>query len=168
MGEENRDGGHSARDPDLHHVNNSYRWSTDGQNPDGKAFTVFLPHLNGDPRLHTGATASEALGDPAADPTVCLAQHCDWRLPAIGELRTILIGPDAAPGQATTCSSAPCIDPDFAAVAGPTDSWWYWSVSTVAGNQGNAWYADFSLGLVDQRFKEQGMHARAVRTGSCD
>ncbi len=154
--------------PDPHIVNNTYEWSNTGFDPDGNAFTDFLARINGDPTV-VAATTSEALGDPAGDPTVCLAHHCDWRLPAIGELRTLLIGPDAAPGQATTCGAAPCIDPDFAAVGGPTASSSYWPVSTDANFTDFAWDANFNDGFVgnfgDKVFDN---YVRAVRVGSCN
>ncbi len=154
--------------PDPHVVNNRYEWSNTGTVPDGGAFTDFLARINGDPTV-VAATTSEALGDPAADPTVCFAHHCDWRLPAIGELRTLLIGPDAAPGQATTCGGAPCIDPDFAAVGGPTASSSYWPVSTDAFFTDFAWDANFADGLVGN-FGDKLLdhYVRAVRAGSCN
>lgn len=104
--------------PDPHVVDNAYEWSNTGVDPDGGAFTDFLARLNGqfDPVAATG----------------CFADSCDWKLPKISELQTILIGPHAAPGQATTCSATPCIDPDFAAVGGPTGSSGYWSADTSA------------------------------------
>jgi len=155
-------------DGTVHDVDNWYYWSTGSPyDPDGTAYTDFLARLNGDPTV-VGATLGEATGDPAADPTVCFAHHCDWHLPAIGELRTILIGPSAAPGQATTCSAAPCIDPGFAAVGGPTASTYYWAASTNAGNPLYAWYAFFLNGGVDGGDKTTGRFVRAVRAGSCN
>jgi hypothetical protein len=154
--------------PDPHIVNNLYEWSNTGADPDGGAFTDFLARLNGDPTV-VAATVVEAVGDPAADPTVCFAHHCDWHLPAIGELRTILIGPEAAPGQATTCSAAPCIDPDFAAVGGPIALPFYWSASTFAVSPRFAWLADFNFGIVlFSNFKTNDRYVRAVRAGSCN
>jgi hypothetical protein len=154
--------------PDPHDVNNQYDWSTTGTEPDGVVFTDFLARLNGDLTV-VEATAGEASGDPAADPTVCLAHHCDWHLPAIGELRTILIGPDAAPGQPTTCGIFPCIDPGFAAVGGPTKSGFYWSSSTSAVGPTVAWTAAFppGTGTVGAFLKTDGPNVRAVRAGSC-
>jgi hypothetical protein len=153
--------------PDPHVVNNWYEWSNTGTDPDGNAFTDFLARLNGDPSV-VAATSGEAHGDPAFDPTVCFAHHCDWHLPAIGELRTILIGPEAAPGQATTCSGTPCIDPGFAAVGGPTESSLYWSASTLAGEPYSAWNTSFNSGLVNFNSKTLDLFVRAVRAGSCN
>jgi hypothetical protein len=123
--------------PDPHGVNNRYDWSNTGWDPDGSAFADFLGKLNDLP--------------PASD---CFAGHCDWRLPIIGELRTILIGPKAAPGQATTCPAAPCIDPGFAAVGGPTASSFHWSASTDARFPAFAWLASFASGNVVNANKE--------------
>lgn len=142
--------------PDPHDVNNLYAWSISAPDPDGGAFTDFLARLNGE------FDPDAALG--------CFADHCGWALPKISELQTILIGPDAAPGQADTCSSDPCIDPDFAAVGGPTASANYWSASSVAGLPSIAWRANFNLGLVFNNtvFKTSGLYVRAVRAGSCN
>jgi hypothetical protein len=147
--------------PDPHIVNNLYEWSNTGTAPDGGAFTDFLTKLN-DPVFGQAATMSDVTG--------CFARHCDWRLPNITELRTILIGPDAAPGQVTEChpSTAPCIDPGFAVVGGPTASLYYWSASTNAGFPLNAWLADFADGYVYQNNKMGDYYVRAVRTGSCN
>ena len=115
----------------------------------------FLARLNGefDPDAATG----------------CFAGHCDWGLPKISELQTSMIGFEAAPGQATICSAAPCIDPDFAAVGGPTALLFYWSASTLVGDPNSAWTGLFNSGQVTSNAKGQGSnYVRAVRAGSCD
>ena len=118
-----------------------------------RTFTDFLARLNG-------------LFDPDAA-TGCFANRCDWRLPEISELQTILTGFEAAPGQAACGNVAPCSDPDFAAIGGPTASSFYWSASSIATFPYNAWFAFFGNGLVDDNLKTGDFFVRAVRAGSC-
>lgn len=92
-------------DGSVHDVDDTYTWSTDAQlpgatyDPNGTAYTVFLATLNTNP---------------------CFAGYCDWRIPTIDELQT-LIEP-AAPD----CSAAPCTT-----IPGETAPE-YWSSSTLA------------------------------------
>ncbi len=144
--------------PDPHDVNNLYQWSLGGADPtlpNGGAFTDFLARLNG--RFDPDAAAG------------CFADRCDWRLPKISELQTILIGPEAAPGQATICGGAPCIDPDFAALGGTTESSFYWSMSSAL-NTNFVFGARFNIGDVIGflNAKTNDLFVRAVRTGSCN
>ena len=148
---------------DVHDVDNLYTWSSSCCTAaDGTAYTVFLATLN----------------------TAAFAGYTDWRLPIISELQSILVGPGVTTvaaadpadpasgtnptGQASTCGSAPCIDPAFAAVGGPTVSSLYWSASSNATNPNFAWYAFFADGFV-HNFNHKTFEAfvRAVRTGSC-
>jgi hypothetical protein len=150
-------------------VRNRHDFSSTGQDPDGSAFTDFLARLNGDPTV-VAATSAEARGDPADDPTVCLAHRCDWRLPVITELTTILVGNGAAAGQSTSCPSAPCIDPAFAAVGGSTAGSSYWSASSDSADPVNAWRAFFNTGAAFGNTSKANVAAfvRAVRAGSCN
>ncbi len=98
------------------------------------------------------------------DPQVVI----DLLVPRFCSKSTIMIGPEAAPGQATTCSAGPCIDPGFAAVGGPTASSYYWSASTTAGSPYDAWGAYFFFGSVPNDEKTYDHYVRAVRAGSCN
>ncbi len=146
-------GGADLSDP--HNVDNLYQWSLGSPyDPDGGAFTDFLARLNGefDPDAATG----------------CFADRCDWWLPKISELQTILVGLEAFPPG--TCSGAPCIDPEFAAVGGPTARSYYWSASTyAAGVRDGAWGAHFGRpSSVYEGYKPVDNCVRAVRAGSCN
>ena len=148
--------------PDVHDVNNRYQWSHPGiSDPDGGAFVNFLARLNG-----------------SFDGSSCFANRCDWRMPEIVELQTILVGMNAADGQSRICASGgACIDPEFrdvggvAGAGGPTATSKHWSRTTLPNNRAEAWVA-FQLtgwgGGVDVARKMHGSAVRAVRTGSCD
>jgi len=153
---------------DVHDVGNTYTWSSTGSAADGTAYTEFLATLNTAPGF---------------------AGHTDWSLPFISELQSILVGqgvtirvtdsvdpPDPAmgtnpTGQSTTCSEDACIDPDFAAIGGPTASSResnYWSASSNSIGSFLAWAAYFDSGDVDSTsFKPSDGFVRAVRAGSC-
>jgi hypothetical protein len=134
--------------PDPNDVNNLYEWSNSGSAPDGGAFTDFLAKLN-DPVFGAAATQSDVTG--------CFAGHCDWRLPNIVELQTILDTP--CPAEVNFY----CIDPIF----GPSQSSAYWSASSNDLLPGDAWFALFFEGVVGFSGKGTDWHARAVRVGSC-
>ena len=131
--------------PDPHQVRNLYERSETGTAPDGVASTDFVANLN-DPYGSAAASASDVTG--------CYVGHCDWRLPTVGELQTIV-----------DCSSGvPCIDPIF----GPTASSYYWSASPSAGDPSFAWFASFANGGVRVVNKSNNFYVRAVRSGSCN
>jgi len=105
-------------DGGIHDKDNTYSWGTGPNwNPDGTAFTVFLAALNGGAVLGVSANGVTSSGP-------CYASHCDWRLPTVSELKSIV-----------DCSyGAPCVAPIF----GPTQSSVYWSSSSNANNPNNA------------------------------
>ena len=128
---------------DVHDVNNLYHWSHKpdqehkGISPIGSAFKNFLGALN-DGSSSDGTTI-----------TGCFANHCDWRLPSITELNTIV-----NPG------SSPTIDPIF----GPTATV-YWSTTTYAPKGPRyVWIMSFDGTGVGFNFKSLQDWVRAVRT----
>jgi hypothetical protein len=160
--------------PDLHYSNNTYSWSATGTAPDGEVFTDFLARLNGDPTV-VAATREEAQGDPGADPTVCLAHHCDWRLPTVAEQRTIVAGPNAAPGQPSTCPAVlNCADPTFAGFHEGGRATLGWSASTsIQPDIALFWDTRFGAFPSSSQNGNAGTQktnhtiARAVRSGRC-
>lgn len=129
---------------DVRCVNNTYTWTDgadgDNTNPDGTAFTVFLATLN-----------QEVTADPDS---TCFAGHCDWRMPRLSELRSILL-------EQYPCGTTPCI----ADIFGPTAALEYWSSTSFGFAPGGAWYVFFSNGAVNDGGKNSGRHVRAVRGG---
>jgi hypothetical protein len=84
-----------------HDVDNEYTWGNlagcpIAGCPNGTAFTDFLGRLN-----------YNISGDGTTTIWPCFAGHCDWRLPTIDELATII------DFNSSTCSNGPCIDPIF-------------------------------------------------------
>lgn len=127
----------------AHDVDNYYTWSTGSPyGPTGSVFTDFLYKLN-------GGTSSDGVSTSG-----CFAGHCDWRLPTIEELQSILL-------SAYPCSTNPCIDSVF----GPTEPDFYWSATTHAGVPGDVWGVGFDDGLVIVNFGTSPFYARAVRGG---
>ena len=146
MWEQKQDCGLVANLGNPHCVANTYSWTSasDGDlaNADGTLYTSFLARLN-----------FELTSDPNAS---CFAGHCDWRIPNIGELQTILLG--SCPGFPT-----PCIDE---AIFGSTQALGYWSSSTFADGSmslDSAWRVVFSSGIPLSLGKTDINHARAVR-----
>ena len=133
-----------TEDGSIHDKDDTYTWSATGGAPDGTAFSVLLGTLNN----HTSDGGGTTI-------TACFAGHCDWRLPNILELQTILLEP-------RPCGTDPCIDSIF----GPTFSRRYWS-STSSLAPGEAWLVNFRSGSVGAGpLRKSSIYAvRAVRGG---
>jgi hypothetical protein len=126
----------------VNDVNNYYYWSENDYDPNGTLYAVFLAALNGN-------VSSDGN-------SVCFANHCDWRIPRIVELKGILLAPYPS------CQGySKCIDPSF----GPTVSDAYWSATNYAVNGTDAWYVNFSSGFANVATKTNYAYARAVRGG---
>ena len=81
----------------------------------------------------------------------CFAGHCDWRLPTVSELESIV---DCSHG-------APCV----AGIFGPTQPNSYWSSSSLANTPNCAWLVLFYDGYSYYDFKTTNFYVRAVRGG---
>lgn len=133
-------------DGSVHDRAIEHDWSPSLGRPDGTAFTVFLGTLNGGTSLD-GETIRG-----------CFAGHCDWRLPSIVELQSIL--DPTAPGCGR---GAPCIDET---VFGPTLAFFYWSATTDEDLAVFAWGVTFGGGGgFFPAVKDAPLFVRAVRVG---
>jgi hypothetical protein len=121
------------------YVNDTYSWSTSANNPNGTAFTTFVPALN-DGRF---------------------ARHRDWRLPTEAGCCGFPTGQAAELESIIDLSKFPTIDPIFA----PTVAAPYWSSSPSSASASYAWYVDFNAGVVYIDTETLFHPVRAVRGG---
>ena len=155
-----------------HFVGATYTWNNPGNTPicsgigvyndstlpNGTAFTDFLATLNGGVGFVSGAY-SPCIFDGTNPPYGGFAGHCDWRLPTLDELRTIV---DSTQGVCGGGSGA-CIDPVF----GPMQPDQYWS-GTSWFLEDRAWSLSFAQPQNQapvQQCKNAALYARAVRGG---
>jgi hypothetical protein len=145
----------------VHDINNKYTWCASGGCPspsnlaDGTLFTVFLATLN------NGANQKDSPTGGDSPITGCFANHCDWRLPSVVELKSIF-DRDRAAGCATGEKlGLPCIDPAF----GPTQADSYWSATTRIDSTyvtRNVNFGDSNISGLQR--KTDGAYVRAVRS----
>jgi hypothetical protein len=136
---EKKDGADGMASSANHHdVDNTYAWD-DFVTP-GAGGGGFLDVLN-DCRSADGVTTTGGF-----------AGHCDWRLPSLAELKSILLEPEP-------CGTSPCIDPTF----GPTFAGMYWSATNHDPGIGVTWVVTFTDGNDFLALRTAPQHARAVR-----
>ena len=80
-----------------------------------------------------------------------LAMYTDWRLPNFNELYYI----------SDRSKHDPTMDDEFQNVA----SDYYWSSTTVLGDEGNAWIVSFYSGYGNWYYKPKNANVRCVRDG---
>jgi uncharacterized protein DUF1566 len=149
----------------LHNVNNAYPWSGTCS---GDGTTV----------CGTDADCSVAGGTctPAGGATYTIFQwvaqlnaeafagHTDWRVPNVKELQSIVdygtFNPAVDAAFNTSCSSGCTV-----LTCSCTQSSFYWSATTTAGNPGGAWLVNFVNGAVGTGSKANLLYVRAVRSG---
>ena len=149
--------------PGIHCVDDLYSWCVgaddftcvNGGIPDGTAFTSFLRTLNGGDTGVGNCTRT----DDGTPEQAGFAGHCDWRLPRLDELVTIV--------DCNFGGGGPCIDPIF----GPTSTL-YLTSDTLARDQNVAWTFFFPFpAFTNEAFKpgtQEPFSVRAVRGGAPD
>ena len=117
-------------DGGIHDKDDVYTWSASGSAADGTVFSTFLAALNGG----------------------CFAGHCDWRLPTMEELQTIL---DAS----SPCTT--CVDPLFVPVAAQP----HWTGSEDPDLDDLVRSVSFDAGNLNNAGRTGHLSVRAVRGG---
>lgn len=138
----------------IHSVDAAYGWLGFAQNPgdpivfpSGNAFSVFLGTLNAGISFDGVAT------------TRCFAGKCDWRLPTVEELRTILAEqyPDCPPMSPTPCTTIPGLTNTNPMFGG------YLTSTTDDHDPTKTWMVSFRTGFVSSQPKAMQGPTRAVR-----
>lgn len=127
----------------LRDYRNEFTWTETGTDPDGTLFSEFLPGLN-------NCESGDGIGTSTG-----LGGYCDWRVPTVTELGSILI-----PG----CAGGPCIHPAF----GPSANTLVHTVTKLYGSPNYHWMVQFfppGYTVAVQTLTNSFNPARAVRGG---
>jgi len=132
-----------SSDGGLHDKENTYPWSTS------------LNH----------ETIWDWLDDVNAEGGTGFARHRDWRIPNARELMSIVNFEKTSPSVSSVFNTN-CGNDSTVFTGSCIGEGYYWSSSTVAGNQTNAWMFDFyAVYLTDGWKGDYANYVRAVRGG---
>jgi hypothetical protein len=122
-------------DDGIHDKDNTYTWD--------EAFVVHVAGLNTAP---------------------CFAGRCDWRVPNVKELQSIVNYQNRYPAVSPAFNTNCVAGVDVLAGSCTTSSS-YWSSSPVAYGPGSAWDVSFDFGIVTADWPPNYLYVRAVRGG---
>ncbi|MFM7144348.1 MAG: DUF1566 domain-containing protein [Alphaproteobacteria bacterium] len=132
-------------DGSIHDKDDAYTWTTgDPWEANGTAFTVFLAALNTPP---------------------CFGGFCDWRVPTIMELRTIVDYGRSNPSVPTVFDAA-CTPGCTSTTCGCTRTDNHWSSTSFQVSSNYAWIKSFGTGYDGTLLKSGTACVRAVRGGA--
>lgn len=138
-------------DTGIHGQGNTYTWSTGSPaGPNGEVFTSFLETLNSQP---------------------CFAGHCDWRLPTLTELQSLVnfanYNPATDPAFNTACTPGCTVltVPTCSCTRADGDVYWTFTAYQDPNLPGQVWAVNFNDGLINPYAQEEPHYARAVRSG---
>jgi hypothetical protein len=138
----------------LHDKDNTYTWS-------GASY--------GSTNIMDGTIQDfiDELNDVAGGGASCFAGYCDWYVPNINELVTLVDRESVNPSINVAFNQCPAACSDVTDPAcSCTSSSGYWSATTYAPSPTYAWNVNFLNGLTLNGVKHNDKHVRAVRAGS--
>lgn len=139
-----------SRDGSVHDVDATWTW--------GQASP---------PHAMNGSAVSDFLA--ALDTVPCHARHCDWRIPNLRELQSIVdfgrSEPAIHPAFDSACTPG-CDAFACSCTSSASSVDLYWTSTTSAASPGEAWAVGFGSGAPVTSFKGQALRVRAVRGGT--